>query len=62
MKSIFKNTKVPVAYAPIKDVGTLNSGFFDDTESFFFAEVMKYLCASFVGCSALWKLIVYAGT
>ena len=49
MKSILKNTKAPIAFAPINDVGKLNSGFMDDTESFFFAEVLKYMCAPFAG-------------
>ena len=49
MESIFNNTKAPVAFAPINDVSKLDSGFMDDTESFFFAEVMKYLYAPFAG-------------
>lgn len=47
MHSIFNNTKAPLAYAPLNDVSKLNSGFIDDTESFFFAEVMKYLYLTF---------------
>jgi hypothetical protein len=47
LKAILKNTKAPLAYAPIVDVSQLNSGFFDDTESFFFAEVLKYLYLTF---------------
>lgn len=35
--------KVNNAYAGIGDVRVTNSGFIDDTQSFFFAEVMKYL-------------------
>ncbi|KAF9517655.1 glycoside hydrolase family 47 protein [Hydnum rufescens UP504] len=47
LTNILKNCKAPAAYAPIQDVTKLNSGFFDDTESFFFAEVMKYLYLTF---------------
>lgn len=42
-ESLNKNTKVNNAFAGINNVTELNSGFIDDTESFFFAEVMKYL-------------------
>ena len=35
------------AYAGINDVTVTNSAKIDDTESFFFAEVLKYLCVAF---------------
>lgn len=35
------------AFAGINDVNQKNSGFIDDTESFFFAEVMKYLWVNY---------------
>ena len=41
--SIDKFLKVNNAFAGINDVRLTNSGFIDDTESFFFAEVLKYL-------------------
>ncbi len=36
-----------VAFAPINNVNELNSGFIDDMESFWFAEVLKYLYLMF---------------
>ncbi|KAF8342750.1 glycoside hydrolase family 47 protein [Cantharellus anzutake] len=47
LQSILKNCKAPLAFAPIINVQKLDSGFIDDTESFFFAEVMKYLYLTF---------------
>lgn len=41
--SLNKFTQVNKAFAGINNVTEFNSGFIDDTESFFFAEVMKYL-------------------
>lgn len=38
-----KFLKVNNAFAGIEDVTVTNSPFIDDTESFFFAEVLKYL-------------------
>ena len=38
--------KVNSAFAGINDVTVTNSSFIDDTESFFYAEVMKYLYVS----------------
>ncbi|OBZ67538.1 putative mannosyl-oligosaccharide alpha-1,2-mannosidase 1B [Grifola frondosa] len=39
--------KAPVAFAPIDDVDSTDSDFIDDMESFWFAEVMKYLYLTF---------------
>ena len=36
-----------VAYAPIDDVDSTDSDFIDDMESFWFAEVLKYLYLTF---------------
>ena len=42
-KSFQTYLKTPtVAFAPINNVNELNSGFIDDMESFWFAEVLKY--------------------
>ena len=38
--------KVNNAFAGINDVRRTNSAFIDDTQSFFFAEVIKYLCVT----------------
>ncbi|KAM5533998.1 hypothetical protein V8D89_012318 [Ganoderma adspersum] len=47
-QSFEKYLKTPtVAFAPINDVNQLNSGFIDDMESFWFAEVLKYLYLTF---------------
>ncbi|EJC99387.1 seven-hairpin glycosidase [Fomitiporia mediterranea MF3/22] len=45
--SMNKFLKVNNAFAGIEDVTVTNSAFIDDTESFFFAEVMKYLFLTF---------------
>ncbi|KAL5522646.1 hypothetical protein ACEPAG_8664 [Sanghuangporus baumii] len=45
--SLEKFCQVNNAFAGINDVRETNSGFIDDTESFFFAEVMKYLFLTF---------------
>lgn len=42
-KSMREFLQVNNAFAGINNVNAANSGFIDDTESFFFAEVMKYL-------------------
>ena len=42
-QSLEKFCKVNDAFAGINDVRVTNSPFIDDTQSFFFAEVMKYL-------------------
>ena len=47
-KSFQTYLKTPtVAFAPINNVNELNSGFIDDMESFWFAEVLKYLYLTF---------------
>ena len=45
--SMNKFLKVNNAFAGLNDVTNPSAGFIDDTESFFFAEVMKYLCVAF---------------
>ncbi|CAL1699575.1 unnamed protein product [Somion occarium] len=45
--SFNKFLKVNVAFAGIGNVNQANSGFIDDTESFWFAEVLKYLYLTF---------------
>lgn len=45
-QSMNKFLLVNKAFAGINNVSEANSGFIDDTESFFFAEVMKYLYVS----------------
>ncbi|KAI5117540.1 hypothetical protein M0805_004369, partial [Coniferiporia weirii] len=45
--SMDKFLKVNNAYAGINDVNNSTTSFIDDTESFFFAEVMKYLFLTF---------------
>ncbi|EJD51250.1 seven-hairpin glycosidase [Auricularia subglabra TFB-10046 SS5] len=47
VKNLAKYTAVNGAYAGINDVRRTDSGFFDNTESFFFAEVLKYLYLTF---------------
>lgn len=37
-------------FAGIQDVNNRNTGKIDDTESFWFAEVLKYLCVISLGC------------
>ena len=48
-QSLEKYLKTPNinAFAPINNVNELNSGFIDDMESFWFAEVLKYLYLTF---------------
>ncbi|TBU25617.1 glycoside hydrolase family 47 protein [Dichomitus squalens] len=47
-KSFQTYLKTPtVAFAPINNVNQLDSGFIDDMESFWFAEVLKYLYLTF---------------
>lgn len=48
IQSFQKYLKAPVAYAGIQDVNDVNSGKMDDMESFWFAEVLKYLCVSII--------------
>ena len=43
IESYNKFLKVNNAFTGINNVTALNSGFIDDTESFFYAEVLKYL-------------------
>lgn len=48
VQSIETFLKTPtVAYAPINDVDATDSDFIDDMESFWFAEVLKYLYLTF---------------
>lgn len=51
IESIQKYLAAGSAYAPLQDIRDPNSGFFDDTESFFFAEVLKYLCVLLTLCA-----------
>jgi hypothetical protein len=43
VQSIQKYLKAPAAYAGIQDVRSTRSNMIDETESFFFAELLKYL-------------------
>ena len=47
-QSMNKFLKVNNAFAGIDDVRVTNSPFIDDTESFFYAEVLKYLLVAFI--------------
>ncbi|CAL1699168.1 unnamed protein product [Somion occarium] len=47
INSINKFLKAPVAFAGIWNVNEADSGFIDDTESFWYAEVLKYLYLTF---------------
>ncbi|KAF9445727.1 glycoside hydrolase family 47 protein [Macrolepiota fuliginosa MF-IS2] len=47
VSSFQKYLKAPVAYAGIQNVNDVNSGKFNDMESFWFAEVLKYLYLTF---------------
>ena len=51
-QSMNKFLQVNNAFAGINNVSETNSGFIDDTESFFFAEVMKYLCVLLLSFSS----------
>lgn len=48
LESIKKYCSPGVGVAGIWDVRKTNSGYIDETESFFFAEVMKYIYLTFV--------------
>jgi mannosyl-oligosaccharide alpha-1,2-mannosidase len=37
-----------VAFAGLNNVNSVNGGLIDDEESFWFAEVLKYLCVHFI--------------
>lgn len=43
IQSFAKNLKAPVGFGGIWNVNEVDSGFIDDMESFWFAEVLKYL-------------------
>ncbi|KAK7681465.1 hypothetical protein QCA50_015557 [Cerrena zonata] len=45
--SFNKFTKAPIAFAGIWNVDKVDSGFIDDTESFWYGEVLKYLYLTF---------------
>ncbi|CAK5261853.1 unnamed protein product [Mycena citricolor] len=45
--SFFRYLPAPVAYAPLVDVNNATGGLIDDMESFWFAEVLKYLYLTF---------------
>jgi len=47
LKSFQTNLKAAGGYGGIQDVRKANSGFIDETESFFFAETLKYLYLTF---------------
>ena len=47
MDSFSKFLKTPTGFAGINDVNDVNTSKIDDTESFWFAEVLKYLCVFF---------------
>jgi Glycosyl hydrolase family 47 len=44
IKSFQTYLKAPAGYAGILDVNNPSAGQIDDTESFWYAEVLKYLC------------------
>jgi mannosyl-oligosaccharide alpha-1,2-mannosidase len=44
IKSFQTYLKAPAGYAGIQDVNNPSAGQIDDTESFWYAEVLKYLC------------------
>jgi len=57
-KEYLKVSKGNKGYAGIMDVNNVNSGRVDDTESFWFAEVLKYLCVDQFHCECVRVLIL----
>ncbi|KAI0672478.1 glycoside hydrolase [Trametes maxima] len=57
--SLAEFLKTPTgAFAPLDNVDSTSSGFMDDQESFWFAEVLKYLCV--VPASSVQRIAIFA--
>jgi mannosyl-oligosaccharide alpha-1,2-mannosidase len=59
LASFQKYLKAPVAYAGLNDVNNPAAGQIDDTESFWYTEVMKYLYVIFKVICRFYVLIIF---